>query len=213
MERVKMEIDKNAVIALSRENLIFVATSLDLLFQDTEGYFAHENHDGMRLPTKDGLDVWEYALDEIISLEDSFGGVEELRDGFPELVDTLVDISVLNELHKEVIFNLYNTIINVWTDGSISTMGQNISFQDRDVYKDILFQEKASGSANIDTGYYTAGWIVSEKENEKTGEMEYYTDDNRVLSFDEMISECIEEGDHSEWYSELAEKHYFRIIY
>lgn len=102
------------------------------------------------------------------------------------------------ELHKALVVYSANERIYIFKDGTIENLG-NSYLQNED---DVLAIMRTWGRGNMDTTSYSDDWTDYNKDDDT-----YTTDDGRVLSEDEMIEECIEEGDWTEqielWLEEI----------
>lgn len=95
------------------------------------------------------------------------------------------------EFHKQMYFNDGNESILLWEDGVITTMDENKRFQEVPQKYYVLFQADGCGNEH----WYAENWCHQEYDvyGSETGNW-IETDTERVLTEDEMVTECIERG-------------------
>lgn len=106
------------------------------------------------------------------------------------------DVGEINwiKLHKEMVGYNANETICIEKDGTINNIGSNSS-PSPEYAKNIIATLTTWGRGNMDTTPYSDNWTEYDKESDT-----YTTEDGRVLTEDEMIDECIEEG---EWIDQI----------
>lgn len=103
------------------------------------------------------------------------------------------------ELHKEIAMSVNcNELITIFKDGSFEKLGSNTVLRNDTKAVAVL---RTWGIGNIGFDYYANGWTTENEDGT------YTTDDGRVLSAEEVIAECIEDGDHTDqinmWIEEI----------
>ena len=102
------------------------------------------------------------------------------------------------KLHKEMVCQEANERIYIFSDGSIENLG-NSYLKENDKVVAVL---RTWGRGNMDTTPYAANWTTENEDGT------YTTEDGRELTEDEMIDECIEDGDWTEqiemWVEEIT---------
>jgi len=107
---------------------------------------------------------------------------------------TLASINWM-EVHKEMVFNNSGSRIWIYEDGKISTQTSG-TYPNPENEQPILILQ-AWGLGNIDVSYYLESWGSWDQEAEI-----FTTDDERKLTEEEAIIECIEDGDFLDLYDE-----------
>ena len=117
--------------------------------------------------------------------------------------------STLTQIHKYFVFRPYNEQICVWDDGKITLMSSNSSFSPEDPAEGLVCIIPAQNISNLDSDYYSDGWCVWNQDEGLYIEI----DTGRKLTQDQMLEECIENGDHVEVYNHWATKYGFDIAW
>lgn len=114
-----------------------------------------------------------------------------------EILDTKVDWVAV---HKAYCFPLhgYRTQIHIFTDGSISEMAPNTSYQI--VPGDLIGTICAEGIGNLDSSEYLDGWLEYNKKNDIYIIADHMPDAGKRLTFEQAVNLAIEDG---EWDEEI----------
>jgi hypothetical protein len=115
-----------------------------------------------------------------------------------ELLETKVDWA---RVHWHYALGNSGQQICIHTDGSISILGPNEHYDDRDK-AGVVYVLRARGIDNLEMSYYADGWTRFDPYTE-----EYIidygvttADQGRRLTKAQVVKECIEEGEHSQLY-------------
>lgn len=108
------------------------------------------------------------------------------------------------KIHKELALHAgYNDQIIIWYDGTISVESTSTIFDTDNEY----LRLHTWGRGNTEEDGYADGWCTYDEESG-----DYIEDGtNRQLTADEMILECIEEGEHDQsielWKNKLKQQY------
>ena len=96
------------------------------------------------------------------------------------------------QLHKESAFSDHGASILIWHDGKIEVQDSGSSYRTDDEYLTL----PVVGRGNLDEGYYAEAWATEELDENENWTGNYIEDTTgKVMTADEMITDCIEEGD------------------
>ena len=122
-------------------------------------------------------------------------------------IDRLIKKIDYEEINKLSTLSDHGTSIYVWSDGEISTLGQG-STPNTDEWYAVL---PAQGRGNIDESFYADGWAVALDDDDPAIPEDadpyerYYQEEETgdIMTADEMIIKCIEEGEWSDYYNDF----------
>lgn len=112
-------------------------------------------------------------------------------------IETVIEKIDFTELHElRTMTEGFHQPIIIWDDGSLLLLSSNEwPNTDRQFYS-----LNTTGRGNVETSTYADGWADEEMDEDGDRTGNYITDDGRILTEDEMIIECIHDGDWSEVY-------------
>ncbi|MCP3924541.1 MAG: hypothetical protein GY714_18360 [Desulfobacterales bacterium] len=123
-----------------------------------------------------------------------------------EIIETVKNEINFIEFHKDLAFNDFGMKLLVWEDGKTTIMSQNSMPMDPSE-KYITFP--CWGIGNVQSDNYSEGFYTQTEEQSDNG-MFLNPETETELTLSEMVSECIEEGDfseyHEEWLLEIERK-------
>jgi len=94
-----------------------------------------------------------------------------------------------NQVHRDMVLNDYGMNIEFYEDGSHALLSSGSYTQDA------VATMKTTGRGDRNDEYYLAGWGTLD---DYTGM--FHADDGRVLTLEEAVEACVEEGEQHELY-------------
>ena len=122
--------------------------------------------------------------------------------GKQQIIDSILENMNWVELHKEIaLSDSCSQLIAIYSDGTFVNLGSNAYLRNDSKAVAVL---RTWGVGNLGYNYYTDNWTTENEDGT------YTTDDGRILELNDVISECIEDGDHTEqismWIDEISKQ-------
>lgn len=129
-------------------------------------------------------------------------------------IDEMIEKIDWTELHKlKELTNGYNQPIIIWVDGTM-TLYSCGSWPNTDQY---FLRSATTGWGNVDVSSYAEGWANPEKDEYENDTGNWINQDTgEIMTSEEMVEECIQDGEWDEvygfWEEQLREQYMYDVL-